>query len=63
VRLALQAQQPEARLAHCWALLDLLTTTTTTIHPRSAAPRARANPTRYYVNPMRFRTNGASHVS
>jgi hypothetical protein len=26
LRLALQAQNPEARLAHCWALLDLLTT-------------------------------------
>ncbi|HEY7975223.1 MAG TPA: hypothetical protein VID72_07765 [Ktedonobacterales bacterium] len=25
VRLALQAHQPEARLAHCWALLELLT--------------------------------------
>lgn len=61
VRLALQAQQPDARLAHCWALLDLLTTTT--IHPRSAAPQARANPARYDVNLMRFRTNGASHVS
>ena len=32
VRLALQAQQPEARLAHCWALLDLFTARPTTAH-------------------------------
>ena len=62
VRLALQAQRPEARLEHCWALLDLLTTTTT-INPHSAAPPARANPECYHDNLMRFRTNGASHVS
>lgn len=30
LRLALQAHHPEARLAHCWALLDLLTRTETT---------------------------------
>ncbi len=27
VRLALMAHEPEARLAHCWAMLDALTTT------------------------------------
>lgn len=30
LRLALQAHNPEARLAHCWALLDLLTQPSTT---------------------------------
>lgn len=63
VRLALQAQRPEARLEHCWALLDLITTTTTTIHQHDAAPHAQVHPARYHVNPRRFRTNGASHVS
>ncbi len=30
LRLALQSHNPAARLAHCWALLDLLTQSTTT---------------------------------
>ncbi len=36
VRLALQAAAPEARLAHCWALLDLLTAWPTATHPSTA---------------------------
>lgn len=46
LRLALQAYNPEARLAHCWALLDLLTQPITI--PRRA-PHATDNPT-YALN-------------
>jgi hypothetical protein len=63
VRLALQAQQPKARLAHCWALLDLLTQLTTTTRRYSIAPQQWVNPASDHIELVRFRTNGASHVS
>ncbi|HEX8729748.1 MAG TPA: hypothetical protein VF739_14045 [Ktedonobacterales bacterium] len=76
VRLALQAHLPEARLAHCWALLDLLTIPTTrrNRYP-SKAPLSRKAGERLGVDapsPIHptlradhhhERTNGASHVS
>ena len=48
VRLALQAHNPAARLAHCWALLDALTTSGGAAHVapfiyRPAAAHAHAN--------------------
>jgi hypothetical protein len=76
VRLALQAHQPEARLAHCWALLELLTLSTTTRrqhhHYAPVAPLSRtageglgvgAVPANHLVDHNHSRTNGASHVS
>jgi hypothetical protein len=69
VRLALQAHQPEARLAHCWALLDLLTMSTTH-HMKRPSPAKRGRgwgwgpiPSLHLVDHNHSRTNGASHVS
>jgi hypothetical protein len=65
VRLALQAHQPEARLAHCWALLDLLTMSTTH-HMKLPSPAKRGRgpiPSLHLVDHNHSRTNGASHVS
>lgn len=61
LRLALQAHNPEARLAHCWALLDALT------HPSTTIQRSH-NHTRndtYVLNVHPFRSRKASrfHVS
>ena len=69
VRLALQAHQPEARLAHCWALLDLLTMSTTH-HMKPPSPAKRRKgwgwgpiPSLHLVDHNHSSTNGASHVS
>jgi hypothetical protein len=69
VRLALQAHQPEARLAHCWALLDLLTMSTTH-HMKRPSPAKRGRgwgwgpiPSLHLDDHNHSRTNGASHVS
>lgn len=60
LRMALQAQNPEARLAHCWALLDLLTTPTTSTR-RDNTPAAHSR----HANtlPLEGRKDTQSHVS
>jgi hypothetical protein len=69
VRLALQAHQPEARLAHCWALLDLLSISTTHCAKfPSPVQRGRGwgrglHPAAHLIQLNHSRTNGASHVS
>jgi hypothetical protein len=65
VRLALQAQRPEARLAHCWALLDLLTTWPTAAHPGATRSSHRMSDqiTTRYADPSAARKDGESHVS
>jgi hypothetical protein len=65
VRLALQAQQPEARLAHCWALLDLLTTWPTVARPYTARSPHRLSDqiTTRNADPSAARKDGESHVS
>lgn len=65
VRLALLAQQPEARLAHCWALLDLLTTRPTVARPCAARSSHRLSDqiTTRKADPSVSRKDGESHVS
>lgn len=71
VRLALQAHEPSARLAHCWALLDLLTATTRRQHAATAASYSANQPRQARLSgassdsrtTRTTRTNGASHVS
>jgi hypothetical protein len=65
LRLALQAHHPEARLAHCWAMLDLLTGQTAP-HEEGGARIARsALDHNDYRNDYRMtrRKGGQSHVS
>jgi len=65
LRLALQAQQPEARLAHCWALLELLTTCPTVARPYTARSLHQLSDqiTTPNAEPSASRKDGESHVS
>lgn len=68
VRLALQAHEPSARLAHCWALLNLLTATAQRRRVSSAVGATlmsaeQPRQSRQSGISRTNRTNGASHVS
>lgn len=61
LRLALQAQAPEARLAHCWALLDLLTPQAATFASSTISATNNAHSRNDHSNA--WRKDRQSHVS